>query len=82
MPGMRRIVFKRPRLIFSIAGMLLGLAYGYFATSQATAMGGERLLCGTGVDLIVPIWAFWGLAIGLLFGNELRKFARATTHKR
>ena len=72
---MRKIVLKMPRLFFSLAGMFLGLAYGYLATTQAIGPSNDAL-CGTGVDLIVPIWAFWGLLIGLLFGNEWRKFDR------
>lgn len=70
---MRNFLTKMPRLAFSLAGMLLGLGYGYLATTQAKSPNADAL-CGTGVEMIVPIWAFWGLLIGLLFGNEWRKF--------
>lgn len=74
---MRKFINKMPRLFFSISGMLLGVGYGYLATSQALGSSGE-VLCGTGLKLIVPIWAFWGLLIGLLFGNEFHKFAQSS----
>lgn len=74
---MRHDLVKYPQLVYSLAGLCLGAAFGYFAKVQALALMGEwGPLCGGSLTVIVPIWAGWGLLVGLMFGTTLRTLAR------
>ena len=79
---MRQFIANYPQLVFSLAGLLLGAAFGYFAKVQALALMGEwGPLCGGSLVVIVPIWAGWGVLVGWMFGTTLRTLTRVLAQR-